>query len=175
MSYVHAALNYKTKREPVLRHMRVLSVLLLIYALLLFPKSYEEDKEINIFMPPNNCSLPFLVHKIKVLEEPRTSVVHFNFRAGSTFPVPVCTVSPGLWVDKALAGATRLTWSDFRLNLLLLMGQGCVRGATRSQSHLNFYTCLYIRVSYCNFQGKVKKSIGTISIIYKVKFSMMMK
>ena len=40
-------------------------------------------------------------------------------RAVSTFPVPVCTVSPGHWVYKAigLAGATRLTWSDFMLHL----------------------------------------------------------
>ena len=29
------------------------------------------------------------------------SLVHLNFRAGLTFPVPVCTVSPGLWVNKA--------------------------------------------------------------------------
>ena len=39
--------------------------------------------------------------------------------------MPVCTVSPGNWVNKA-AGATRLTMSDFRLNLLLLESQGCV-------------------------------------------------
>ena len=31
----------------------------------------------------------------------RAAVVHLNFRAGSTFPVPVCTVSPGHWVNKA--------------------------------------------------------------------------
>ena len=31
----------------------------------------------------------------------RAAVVHFNFRAGSTFPVPVCTVPHGLWVNKA--------------------------------------------------------------------------
>jgi len=31
----------------------------------------------------------------------RAAVVHLNFRAGSTFPVPVCTVSPGNWVNKA--------------------------------------------------------------------------
>ena len=30
----------------------------------------------------------------------QAAVVHFNFRAGSTFPVPVCTVSPGHWVNK---------------------------------------------------------------------------
>ena len=27
--------------------------------------------------------------------------VQFNFRAGSTFPVPVCTVPHGHWVNKA--------------------------------------------------------------------------
>ena len=31
----------------------------------------------------------------------RAAVVHSNLRAGSTFPVPVCAVSPGLWVNKA--------------------------------------------------------------------------
>ena len=29
------------------------------------------------------------------------AVVNLNFRAGSTFPVPVCTVSPGQWVNEA--------------------------------------------------------------------------
>ena len=58
-------------------------------------------------------------------------IVHLNFRAGSTFPVPGCTVSPGHWVKKSRhligqAVATRLTRSDFRLNLLLLKGQRCV-------------------------------------------------
>ena len=32
---------------------------------------------------------------------PRAAVVHFNFRAGSTFPVPDCTVPQGHWVNKA--------------------------------------------------------------------------
>ena len=31
----------------------------------------------------------------------RAAVVHLNLRAGSIFPVPVCTVSLGLWVNKA--------------------------------------------------------------------------
>jgi len=52
----------------------------------------------------------------------RAAVVHLNFLAGSTFPIPVCTVSPGHWVNNR----TRLTWSDFRLNLLLLKVQRCV-------------------------------------------------
>ena len=68
----------------------------------------------------------------------RAAVVNLNFRAGSTFPVLVCTVSPGHRVNKAdtqygLAGATRLTRSDFRLNLLLLKGQGSV------MDELNFF------------------------------------
>ena len=32
---------------------------------------------------------------------PRADVVHLNIQAGSTFPVPICTVSPGHWVNKA--------------------------------------------------------------------------
>ena len=44
----------------------------------------------------------------------RAAVLHLNFRAGSTFPVPVCT---------------RSTRSDFRLNLLLLKGQRCLCSA----------------------------------------------
>ena len=44
-------------------------------------------------------------------------IVHFNFRAGSTFPVPVCTVPHGHWVNKGLAGAIRLTRSDFMLHI----------------------------------------------------------
>ena len=31
----------------------------------------------------------------------RAALEHLNLQAGSTFPVPVCTVSPGLWVNKA--------------------------------------------------------------------------
>ena len=30
----------------------------------------------------------------------QAAVVHFNFRAGSTFPVTVCTVPHGHWVNK---------------------------------------------------------------------------
>ena len=31
----------------------------------------------------------------------RAAVVHLNFGARSTFSVPVCTVLPGEWVNKA--------------------------------------------------------------------------
>ena len=83
----------------------------------------------------------------------RAAVVHLNFRAGSTFPVPVCTVSPGHRVNKAnsqygLASATRLTRSDFKLNLLLLKGQRSV------MAELNFFYICSIRLlvkinTYC--------------------------
>ena len=47
----------------------------------------------------------------------RAAVVHLNFRAGSTFPVPVCTVPSSMGTE--LAGATRLTRSDFMLHKLI--------------------------------------------------------
>ena len=40
-------------------------------------------------------------HSLLGISTARAAVVHLNFRAGSTFPVPVCTVSPGHWVNKA--------------------------------------------------------------------------
>ena len=45
----------------------------------------------------------------------RAAVVHLNLRAGLTFPVPVCTVSPGLWVNKA--DTQWLTRSDCMLHI----------------------------------------------------------
>ena len=51
----------------------------------------------------------------------RTAVVHLNFRAGSTFPVPVCTVYCSM--DRTSrckkVDAVRL-YASYRLNLLLL-------------------------------------------------------
>ena len=38
---------------------------------------------------------------LKSISLSRAPVVHLNFRAGSTFPVPVCTVSPRHWLNKA--------------------------------------------------------------------------
>ena len=32
---------------------------------------------------------------------PRADVEHLNVQAGSTFPVPICTVPHGHWVNKA--------------------------------------------------------------------------
>jgi len=57
----------------------------------------------------------------------RAAVVNLNFRAGSTFPVPVCTVPSSMdrtiWCNKV--DAVRL-YASYRLNLLLLKGQRCV-------------------------------------------------
>ena len=57
----------------------------------------------------------------------RAAVVHLNFRAGSTFPIPVCTVPSSM--DRTSrynkVDAVRLYASN-RLNLILLEGQGCV-------------------------------------------------
>ena len=58
------------------------------------------------------CLLKLFMHITHLLHEihnftlkkcvlTRAAVVYFIFRAGSTFPVPVCAVSPGHWVNKA--------------------------------------------------------------------------
>ena len=61
--------------------------------------------------------------KLRV-HEARAVVVHLNFRAGSTFPVTVCTVPSSM--DRTNRcnkdDAVRL-YASYRLNLLLLKGQ----------------------------------------------------
>ena len=56
------------------------------------------------------------------------SVVHLNFRAGSIFSLPVCTVPSSM--DRTSRGnkvdAVRL-YASHKLNLLLLKGHRCVR------------------------------------------------
>ena len=64
---------------------------------------------------------------IKYCYNARAAVVHLNFRAGSTFPVPVCTV-PSSMDRTSLCNkvdAVRL-YASYRLNLLLPKGQICV-------------------------------------------------
>ena len=56
-----------------------------------------------------------IINALFVFHVPRAAVVHLNFRAGSAFPVPVCTVPSSRWTR--LAGATRLTRSDFMLHI----------------------------------------------------------
>ena len=56
-------------------------------------------------------------------------MVHLNFRAGSSFPVSVCTV-PSSMDRTSLCNkvdAARL-YASYRFNLLLLKGQRCVNG-----------------------------------------------
>ena len=72
----------------------------------------------------------------------RAAVVDLNFRAGSTFPVPVCTVPNSM--DRISqcnkVDAVRL-YASYRLNLLLLKGQRCVLGQRFSDSHcMNYNT-----------------------------------
>ena len=59
----------------------------------------------------------------------RAAVVHLNFPAGSTFPVPVCTVPSSM--DRTgrchKVDAVRL-YASYRLNLLLLKMQRYVTG-----------------------------------------------
>ena len=58
----------------------------------------------------------------------REAIVHVNFRAGSKFPVPVCTV-PSSMDRTSRCGkvdAVRL-YASYKLNLLLLKGQRCVK------------------------------------------------
>ena len=52
------------------------------------------------------------------------AVVHLNFRAGSTFPFPVCTVPSSMDMTSRCnkVDAVRL-FASYRLNLLLLKGQ----------------------------------------------------
>ena len=58
---------------------------------------------------------------------PRAAVVHLNFRSGSTFPVPFCTVPNGHWVNNQQdQPVQQMLTRSYMLNLLLLKGQRCV-------------------------------------------------
>ena len=58
-----------------------------------------------------------------------SAVVHLNFRAGSTFPAPVCTVPHGQTLNRTSrcnkVDTVRL-YASYRLDLLYLKGQRCV-------------------------------------------------
>ena len=60
---------------------------------------------------------------LNFLETAWAAGVHLNFRAGSTFPVPVCTVPSSMdRTSRCKVDAVRL-YALYRLNLLLLKGQ----------------------------------------------------
>ena len=65
----------------------------------LFARSYIE--EILVFSLQKSQKLNIYRRGFKhcITYVARAAVVHLNFRAGSTFPVPVYTVSPGHWVN----------------------------------------------------------------------------
>jgi len=81
---------------------------------------------------------------------PWAAVVHLNFRAGSTFPVLVCTVPSSMdrtsWCNKV--DAVRL-YTSYMLNLILLKGQRCVL-------HMSF---LMIRIFLLGFFGHLRPEI----------------
>ena len=55
------------------------------------------------------------------------AVVHLNFRAGSTIPIPVCTVPSSMYrTSRCIKGDAVRRCASYRLNLLLLKGQRCV-------------------------------------------------
>ena len=88
---------------------------LFIYRVYLYVYQYSLDQEILIagVLSQPNCS-------------PRADVVRLDFQAGSTFPVPVCTVPSSMHRASRCnkVDAVRL-YASYMLNLLLLKGQSC--------------------------------------------------
>ena len=78
------------------------------------------------------------------IHEARAAVVHLNFQAGSTFPVPVCTVPSSM--DRTIrcnkVDAVRL-YASYRLNLLLLKGEDL-----RGRFILNYLNMQSLRYLY---------------------------
>ena len=87
-----------------------------------------------------------LFYTAQLLFNSRAAVVHLNIRAGSTFPVLVCTVPSSMdrtsRCDKV--DAVRLH-ASYRLNLLLLKGQRCVNRLFKVIIESAF------RASFCTF------------------------
>ena len=65
----------------------------------------------------------------------QAAAVNLNFQAGSTFPVPVCTVPRSM--DRSSrcnkVDTVRL-YASYMLNLLLLKGQRCVTSLSSNRS-----------------------------------------
>ena len=131
-------------------------------------------------------------------KRPRAAVVHLNFRAGSTFPVPVCTVSPDFRLLKQTLNRTsrcnkvdaiRL-YASYRLNLLLPKGlQRCVKLGLFYQSfyfqaffkklfflwlsyiHSHMYNVHYtldVNLHIHNIQGVHEKSVFKVFYILEI-------
>ena len=86
------------------------------------PNPCDPVLKIDIFFHSQNLYVPCF----SILGS-RAAVANLNFRDGSTFPVPVCTVPSSM--DRTnrcnKVGAVRL-YASYRLNSLLLKGQICV-------------------------------------------------
>ena len=100
-------------------------------------------------------SCRFYVKGIKAacrMQRPRAAVVHLNFRAGSTFLVPVCTVPSSMerTSQSNMVDTVRFN-ALYRLNLLLLKGQRCVRPKENTK----------------------KRLLGTLYNLYKSKLSIL--
>ena len=90
----------------------------------------------------------------------RAVVVYLKFRAGSTFPFPVCTVRSS--IDRTSrynkVDAVRL-YDSYRLNSLLLKGQRCVMAKFSINQNCKSYEVaksyqqcgIYLTFSFCLF------------------------
>ena len=81
----------------------------------------------------------------------RAAEVHLNFRVGSTFPVPVCTVPISMEGPSQCnkVDAIRL-YASYRLNLLLLKGQRCLRSVSFLEEKCIIHKPLYQNFSIDN-------------------------
>ena len=77
----------------------------------------------------------------------REAIVHLNFRAGSTIPVPVCTVPSSM--DRTSrcnkVDAVRL-YASYRMHLLLLKGQRCVDIVLKDFSLILFLQAWFFKI-----------------------------
>ena len=97
----------------------------------------------------------------------RAAVVHVNFRAGSIFPVPVCSVPSSM--DRASrcnkVDAVRLYASN-RLNLPLLKRQRCVVGKIKVTPHIIGPVLIVGTPAHCCVYVSVYVSIQLSSCIW---------
>ena len=114
---------------------------------------------------------------------------HLNLRAGSIFPVPVCTVSPGLWVNEAdtqqdypvcnKVDAVRL-YASYRCRLILLKGQRCVTCPLKFRFLTNLDICLSacgarflglkVYKQQCKIENKIILLMFQISLTYSTRW-----
>ena len=119
------------------------------------------------FKQSYKCTL--CCHKVN---SSRAAVVHFNFRAESTFPVLNCTEPHGHGLIKQTINRTsrcnkvdavRL-YAPYRLNLLLLKGQGCVSFTCSWKINILSKMSLFPQ-----HKCRVKFSLDSLKYIFSVK------